>query len=69
MIKVQMRLSEETIQKVNSIREITGVKNRTRIVTSGVTLLNSVLSAIEKGNSVYIDDGKGKRRQITMLDV
>ena len=62
-----MRLSDETLSKVENIKKNTGVENRTRIVTSGIILLDTVCSEIEKGNFVYIEDGKGNKKQIVLM--
>jgi len=66
---VQMRLSLDTLSKIDDIKNITGVENRTRIVTSGVTLLQSVCSEFDKGNQVYVEDKDGNKKQIMLLNL
>ena len=62
-----MRLSAETLSKVDNIKKNTGVENRTRIVTSGITLLDTVCSEIDKGSFVFIEDAKGNKKQVTLI--
>ncbi len=64
---IQMRLSEQTLREVDHIKRNTGVENRTRIVTSGVKLLDTVTDAISKGETVWIEDKKGNKRQVMMI--
>jgi len=66
---IQMRLSTDTLSKVDNIKKNTGVENRTRIVTSGIVLLDNVCSEIEKGNQVYIEDNQGNKKQIMLLNL
>jgi len=64
---IQMRLSADTLSKVDNIKKNTGVENRTRIVTSGITILNTVCSEIEKGSSIVIEDKKGNKKQMMLI--
>ena len=66
---IQMRLSIDTLSKVDDIKTNTGIENRTRIVTSGITLLDSVCSEIKKGNKVYIEDSCGNKKEILLLNL
>jgi len=64
---VQMRLSDETLDKIGNIKKNTGVENRTRIVTSGITILDTICSEIEKGSSIFIEDKKGNKKQMMLI--
>ncbi len=66
---IQMRLSADTLSKVDNIKRNTGVENRTQITTSGIVLLDSVCSEIKKGNQVYIEDKQGNKKQIMLLSL
>ena len=61
---VTMRLSNETMNEIESIKKVTGITNRTRLVRSGISLLKHVVDNYDAGNACYIEKPNGERAQI-----
>lgn len=64
---ITMKLSESTIERVNNIKKMTDVSNRTRIMATGVKLLEHLLLEIEHGGKVYIKKKDGSEEIIHFL--
>ena len=51
---VQMKFSKKAIDSIEKIQILTNTDNKTRIVHSGVSLLEMVLTEISEGNTVQV---------------
>lgn len=68
-IKVTLILSNKTVNRVNNIKEITDETNRTRIMATGVELLEKMINEVQEGGSIFIKKKDGSEQEIKILGV
>ena len=66
---VQMRLSEDTLERIERLKETTGVENRTQIVTSSLAIAEVIISSVKEDKKIYIQEKNGKKQVLTLVVV
>jgi hypothetical protein len=66
---IQMRFLPETMQRLEDLRELTGVDNRTQIVSTAIQLAEIVIKSINKGGNVYIEAANGEMERIRFVGI
>ena len=57
MMKITMNLSEQSIDNINTIKQITGVSNRTTAVASALVIAKEILKIKQAGGKIIIRHG------------
>ena len=65
--KVTMNLNDKSIKNVESLSEMTGEKNKTRVVTSSLEIAKQILAYSKKGKKIIIKDEDGNEQEIKFL--
>lgn len=61
---VQMKLSSKTISRVERIKKLTGISNRTQLVAQAIALYEIFLEAVDKQGSFIIEYPNGKKERL-----
>jgi hypothetical protein len=64
---VQMRLQPKTLDRLQSLVELTKTDNRTQLVSSSIQLSEEIMKSIESGAKVYIETPDGKKELIKII--
>ena len=64
---VQMRLQSKTLESIKSLGEMTNTKNKTQLVSSSIKLTEDIVSSIQAGAKVYIENKDGTRELIKII--
>jgi len=57
---VQVQMYDDSIRKIESMKETFGTENRSEIIKSSVAIAEMVTSAIKNGHHLYIGDDTDK---------
>ncbi len=65
---VQMRLQPKTIQRLESLSELTGgTENKTTLVSISIQLAEEIIKSIKKGSKVYIETADGEKERLKII--
>jgi hypothetical protein len=64
---VQMKLSDKTLKRVEALKEITGVDNRTAIVAQSIGLYHDMLESLRNGDRIIIERKNGDREVLRLV--
>ena len=67
VIPVTMKLSEKTVDRVERIKSITQEKNRTRIMATGVEVLELLINETNKGTIIMLEKKDGSREKLNIV--
>jgi hypothetical protein len=66
---VQMKLSQKTIARVEALKKITGIDNRTAIVAQSLGFYLDILSSIKNGDKVIIERKNGDKEILKFVGI
>lgn len=64
---VTMKLSSKTIERVERIKDQTQEKNRTRIMATGVEILDLLINEVQHGGKIFIEKTDGSKEKINIV--
>ncbi len=65
---VQMRLQPKTMQRLESLAELTGgTENKTTLVSISIQLAEEIIKSIKKGSKVYIETPDGEKERLKII--
>ena len=64
---VQMRFTPKTIRNVAHLKRLTGIRNRTQIVSAAIQLTDAIISEINKDGKLCIERSDGSVDYITIV--
>ena len=66
---IQMRLRPKTIETISRLQQVTGVSNRTQLVSASVEIANEVMSSLKEGAKVYIERPDGRKELLKVVGI
>ena len=64
---VTMKLSDKTIERVTRIKNETQEKNRTRIIATGIEVLDLLITEVKHGGKIFIEKADGTKEKINIV--
>jgi len=64
---VQMRLSSQTMGRIMHLKRLTGVRNRTQLVSAAIKLMDVALSEVDDGTKLCLKRSDGSLDYITVV--
>jgi len=64
---VQMRLQPKTLQRIQSLVDLTGTQNRTQLVSSSIQLTEEIVKSLHVGGKVYIEMPDGNKELLKII--
>ena len=64
---VQMRLQPKTLERLQSLVNLTKTDNRTQLVSSSIQLSEEIMKSVEAGSKVYIETSDGKKELLKII--
>ena len=64
---VTMKLSRKTIERVERIKNETQEKNRTRIVATGIEILDLLITEVRDGGKIFIEKSDGSKERLNIV--
>ncbi len=64
---VQMRLQPKTLDRLQSLVDITKTDNRTQLVSSSIQLSEEIMRSVDAGAKVYIESPDGKKELLKII--
>ena len=64
---VQMRFQPSTVDRVNDLKEWTGIDNRTQIVASSIEIVHEIFAAMLEGQRLYLEKEDGELEELTVV--
>ena len=64
---VQMRLQPKTLQRLQSLVDLTQTDNRTQLVSSSIQLTEEIVKSLNAGAKVYIETPDGKKELLKIV--
>ncbi len=59
--KILFQMPGATYSKVNSLVDMTNIKNKTRLIISAIDIAFEIVSHIKKGGKVFLEDNDNKK--------
>jgi hypothetical protein len=64
---VQMRLQPKTMERIQSLVDLTGTTNKTQLISSSIELTEEILKSVKQGGNVYIEGKDGKKELLKII--
>lgn len=64
---VQISLSDDTQKKIDELKEIIGIENRSRILAQGISIYYSLMKSVSKGDNLVIERKNGNREIVNLI--
>ena len=64
---VQMRLSEETLNRIDRLTVLTGIYNKAVLISCMLNLAEEFVKEVRNGNEILIKDKKDNLQKVTFL--
>lgn len=66
---LQMRLKPKTKETLENLAKLTGVSNKTQVVTSAIFLAEEIVRNLKNGGKVYVKSRNGKTELLKFVGV
>lgn len=67
---IQMRVRKRTLDNIHELSSLTGVANRTQLVSASVDIAKEVLKSIkQEGAKVYIEHPDGRKEVLKLVGI
>ena len=60
---VQMKLKDKTLERIESLKDLTEIDNRTQLIAASIELTEELIKAIKNGSKIYIEDESGTKKE------
>lgn len=64
---VQMRFQPKTMERIQSLVELTGTTNKTQLISTSIELTEEILKSVKQGGNVYIQSKDGKKELLKIV--
>lgn len=66
-ILIQMRLRPKSMQRINDLIDLTGIKNRTQLIANSIELTEELVKNAKEGAMIYIERKDGTRKILQIV--
>jgi flagellar biosynthesis/type III secretory pathway protein FliH len=66
---VQMRLQPKTLQRLQSLVDLTKTDNRAQLVSTSILLAEEIVKSIKAGSKIYIESKDGERALLKIVGI
>ncbi|MFZ6024915.1 MAG: hypothetical protein ACOYVG_10750 [Bacteroidota bacterium] len=66
---VQMRFQPKTVERINHLSDMTGISNRTQLVSSSIQLTEELIKNVNEGAKIYIERKDGKKELLKIVGI
>jgi flagellar biosynthesis/type III secretory pathway protein FliH len=66
---VQMRLQPKTLQRLQSLVDLTKTDNRTQLVSTSIQLAEEIIRSLKAGSKVYIENKNGEKESLRVIGI
>lgn len=66
---VQVRLSGKSLQQIENMQAVTGVRNRTQLITAAIALADIILTETDEGGRLRIEKPDGTVEYLRMVGI
>jgi hypothetical protein len=64
---IQMRLQPKSMQRINDLTDLTGIRNRTQLIANSIELTEELVKNAKDGAKIYIERKDGTRELIKIV--
>ena len=64
---VQMKFSQHTLDRIENMRNITGITNRTHLVASAIQIASLIMTEVFRGGKITIERKDGTKSELTVV--
>lgn len=66
-VKMSMNFHPKTVEKVDNLGELLHENNKTRVVSTSITIANEIVNLIRGGNRIIIKSEDGTEQELKLL--